>query len=130
MLHVNDNSNDDLFRKAAEDYFLKAEKPDWDTLLHKINTGELPSAEKTPPKKKKYYPLLFLLNSSRSILRLLRLPGGTEKSKKKIEPAERDQPYDSGHTRLYVRGSFAGGHFRSPAYAGLEPLTVQLRIHW
>lgn len=38
MLHVNDDTNDELFRKAADDYFLKAETPDWENLLNKMIT--------------------------------------------------------------------------------------------
>lgn len=44
MLHVNDDSNDELFRRAAEDYILGAENPDWDTFANKINTEFLPPA--------------------------------------------------------------------------------------
>jgi len=50
MLHVNDDTNDELFRKAADDYFLKAETPDWENLLNKMITPN-ESAEDCNKKK-------------------------------------------------------------------------------
>jgi hypothetical protein len=94
MLHVNDDNNDELFRKAAEDYLLRAENPDWETLLTKM-TGTPPSIQANEiltPKKKRH--LLFVLfnwphkkngpNSANSFFRIFRFSSWLEKSKKKI----------------------------------------------
>jgi hypothetical protein len=95
MLHVNEDTNDDLFRKAAEDYLLKAGNPDWNTLLDKINTAPPPSTpiNETVTQKKKKNPLFLFftwphkkerLNGTGFIFRLFRFGSWLEKSKKKI----------------------------------------------
>ena len=97
MLHVNEDSNDKLFRKAAEDYFLKADNPDWESLLNKLNTGEASSAgERVSPQKKQPYGFLYSFFSwylgktrntqSRSVSRLFRFGPWSGKTKKKIDP--------------------------------------------
>jgi len=56
MLHVNEDNNDELFRKAAEDFFLKAGAPDWDGLSNKMQHPAVASANETTgiKKEKKY----------------------------------------------------------------------------
>jgi len=39
MLHVNDDNNDELFRKAAADYFLGADDPNWQEFTDKAGAG-------------------------------------------------------------------------------------------
>jgi hypothetical protein len=86
MLHVNEDNNDELFRKAAEDYSLRANTPDWETLLNKINVIDPPAINETiNQKKKRQYRFLFLFNGSRSIFRIFRFSSWLEKSKKKID---------------------------------------------
>ena len=66
MLHVNEDTNDELFRKAAEDYFLKEDNPDWERLINKIDTINPSSIQEAViPKKKRPSRFLFLLNSSK-----------------------------------------------------------------
>jgi len=95
MLHVNDDNNDELFRKAAEDYLLRAENPDWETLLTKINTGTPPpiQANEIITQKKKRHSLFVFFNwsykknspnSTGSFFRIFRFSAWLEKSKKKI----------------------------------------------
>ena len=56
MLHVNEDNNDELFRKAAEDFFLKADAPDWDGLSNKMQCPAVVSASETAGirKERKY----------------------------------------------------------------------------
>jgi len=56
MLHVNEDNNDELFRKAAEDFFLKADAPDWDGLSNKMQHPAVVSASETAGirKERKY----------------------------------------------------------------------------
>lgn len=85
MVHVNDDTNDELFRRAAEDYFLVANNPDWEKVLTKINTGEASSINKPGlQKKKNHYRFLYLFNSPRSIFRVFRFSAWLEKNKKKM----------------------------------------------
>jgi len=84
MLHVNEDTNDELFRKAAEDYILRADNPDWETILNKMNTGN-PSMNETATRKKRGH-FRFLFTGSRSIFRLFRFSAWLEKGKKKINP--------------------------------------------
>lgn len=60
MLHVNDDSNDELFRKAAEDYFLGANNPDFSTFNSRIDDGVAAPATETncnKEKPKRYYQI-------------------------------------------------------------------------
>jgi hypothetical protein len=88
MLHVNDDNNDELFRKAAADYFLRAENPDWDI------SGIDPSvSEAFTQKKKKNYRLLPSFfswlhhkkkyNRCAAFFRIFRFNVKPEKTKKK-----------------------------------------------
>ena len=43
MLHVNDDTNDELFRRAADDYFLEANGPDWPSLADKMIAAAAPA---------------------------------------------------------------------------------------
>ena len=62
MLQINDNTNDELFRRAADSYPLKTDNPDWEAVLNKINAGDSSSGHDTVPKKRnKNYRFLFLL---------------------------------------------------------------------
>ncbi|GAC1592177.1 MAG: hypothetical protein NVS3B8_05850 [Chitinophagaceae bacterium] len=54
MLHVNEDINDELFRKAAENYFIGADNPDWETVLNKMNTGDATLHETVAPQNKKH----------------------------------------------------------------------------
>jgi hypothetical protein len=84
MLHVNEDTNDELFRKAAEDYYLREDNPDWEKLLDKIETVTPHSTNKTVVSEKKRHSRFLLFNSPRSILRIFRFSSWFEKSKKKI----------------------------------------------
>ena len=58
MLHVNDDNNDELFRKAAADYFLGANNPDFSTVNNKMDDGVVAPVTQTNCKKekqKRYY---------------------------------------------------------------------------
>jgi hypothetical protein len=94
MLHVDDDTNDELFRKAADDYFLKEAVPDWDSLYNKINATPPPAGN--DDKKKRRYKWLFsffyqpfkkmdagIYNSFRGIFGPI---SGSGKAKKKIIP--------------------------------------------
>lgn len=66
MLFVNDDTNnDELFRRAAENYPLKTDNPDWDAVLAKMNTANTGMEEPAPADKKRKknhrYLLLLLL---------------------------------------------------------------------
>ena len=56
MQHVNEDNNDELFRKAAEDFFLKTDAPAWDGLSNKMQQPAVASANETAGirKEKKY----------------------------------------------------------------------------
>jgi len=91
MLHVNDDTNDELFRKAADDYFLKAETPDWENLLNKMITPN-ESAEDCNKKSRNtrrwlylYQPLKRNGAKIRQLLyRILSKHPESKKSKKKV----------------------------------------------
>ena len=53
MLHVNDDNNDELFRKAAADYFLGANNPDFSTVNNKIDDRVVAPVTQTNCKKEK-----------------------------------------------------------------------------
>ena len=59
MLHVNDDSNDEIFRKAANDYFLDAGNPDFNKFVTNADSTIASSAveKDTPDKKRKHYYL-------------------------------------------------------------------------
>jgi hypothetical protein len=85
MLHVNDDTNDELFRKSADDYFLGTNNPDWEKLFNKINIADpTPSTETILQKRKRHSRFLYLFNSYRSIFRISRFNSWLEKNKKKI----------------------------------------------
>jgi len=92
MLHVNDDTNDELFRKAADDYFLKAETPDWENLLNKMITPN-ESAEECNKKKSRNTPrwLYFCKPLKKrgwkirqALHRIFSMHPESEKSKKKV----------------------------------------------
>ena len=62
MLQINEDINDELFRRAAESYPLKTDNPDWETVLAKIN-ADVSFADVIPvaKKRKNNYRFLFLL---------------------------------------------------------------------
>lgn len=60
MLFVNDDVNDELFKKAAGNYPLKTDQPDWDGFLKKMEAGKEPEPP-APRKKRRYFFLLLLL---------------------------------------------------------------------
>jgi len=75
MLHVNDDNNDELFRRAADNYPLKTDSADWDALRTKIDAAASePRPEPVASRKK--YRLLWLL--------LLLIPLGILENKYKI----------------------------------------------
>ena len=83
MLHVNEDTNDELFRRAAEDYFLREDNPDWEKLLDKIETVTTYSINKAIVSEKKRHARFLLFNSPRSILLIFRVGYWFKKSKKK-----------------------------------------------
>ena len=93
MLHVNEDNNDELFRKAAEDYFLGTDNPDWQTFVNKMNSGVSPAMDETATKKKinpGFLSFFFTwvdkrrLNKSSTFLRIFRFSERFGKTKKKI----------------------------------------------
>jgi len=57
-----DDINDELFRRAADNYPLKTDTPDWDAVLNKINTaGPADDTDPVPKKRNKNYRYLLLL---------------------------------------------------------------------
>ena len=97
MLHVNEDNNDDLFRKAAEDYFLSAANPDSETFINKMNADSgVPVNEIVPTDKKKKYGFGFLIskwlhNKTRHtklsfFFRIVSFTLRPGKNKKKINP--------------------------------------------
>jgi hypothetical protein len=62
MLHVSDDNNDELFRRAADNYPLRTDNPDWEALFNKVNAGISSSTpEIVAPKRKNYRFLVLLL---------------------------------------------------------------------
>ncbi|MEP7163298.1 MAG: hypothetical protein ABI741_01320 [Ferruginibacter sp.] len=62
MLQVNDDINDELFRRAADSYPLRTDNPDWDAVLNKMKTGEASGGSDLAVKKSKHnYRWLLLL---------------------------------------------------------------------
>lgn len=62
MLLVMDDINDELFRRAADNYPLKTDTPDWDAVLNKMNTaGPSGDTDPVPKKRNKNYRYLLLL---------------------------------------------------------------------
>ncbi|MEP6750406.1 MAG: hypothetical protein ABJB86_21890 [Bacteroidota bacterium] len=53
MLHVDEDTNDELFRKAAKDYSLGAGTTDWEKLLNRINVIDPGSINETIDQKRK-----------------------------------------------------------------------------
>lgn len=62
MLFVNDenNDNDELFRRASQDYPLKTDSADWEAVRAKMNAAA-DTTEPVLPKKKRNYKFLLLL---------------------------------------------------------------------
>ena len=58
MLHVNDDTNDELFRRAADDYFLKANGPDWPSVADKMIGAAGPAGSEN--KEGRRLPFLYL----------------------------------------------------------------------
>ena len=95
MLHVNEDNNDELFRKAAEGFFLKAGPPDWDDLNQKMEAcissvpDEVPLAEKKITTKLPLSIFKWLydktLKSKSALFRLMGPVRRLRKSKKKID---------------------------------------------
>jgi hypothetical protein len=54
MLYVNDDNDDELFRKAATDYPLRTDSPDWETVSDKI-TDTTALNNNTANKEKRTY---------------------------------------------------------------------------
>ena len=61
MLQVNEDINDELFRRAAESYPLKTDNPEWESVLHKINTADTSAVAEPIAKKRKNNSRWFLL---------------------------------------------------------------------
>jgi len=91
MLHVNDDTNDELFRKAADDYFLKAETPDWENLLNKMITPN-ESAEDCNKKSRNTRRWLYFCQPlkkrgwkiQQALRRIFSIRAESKKSKKKV----------------------------------------------
>lgn len=97
MLHVNDDSNDEIFRKAANDYFLDAGNPDFNKFVSNADNAARPSAVETvitTPKKKRRNLLpafdwaynKITHSWPTSFLRIFRQHSWYGKAKKKINP--------------------------------------------
>ncbi len=62
MLQINEDINDELFRRAAESYPLKTDNPDWEPVLNKMNAdASSTGAEPVAKKRKNNYRFLLLL---------------------------------------------------------------------
>jgi hypothetical protein len=61
MLHLNDDHNDELFRRAAESYPLKTDSSDWDAIRSKMDTTPDNEAVPVAVAKRKQYRFLWLL---------------------------------------------------------------------
>ncbi len=63
MLQINDDINDELFRRAAESYPLKTDNSDWDAVVNKMNSDDTTDEPVVITKKRKnnYRFLLLLL---------------------------------------------------------------------
>ncbi len=61
MLHVDDDINDELMRKAAEDYPLNTDGADWNAVLNKMSPGIFEKEQPVERKRRRYLLLLFLL---------------------------------------------------------------------
>lgn len=60
MLHVNDDNSDELFRRAAENYPLKTDSADFDSVRKKLSATETDN-KKTIVSRPNFKPLLLLL---------------------------------------------------------------------
>ncbi len=65
MLYKNDNL-EELFKKAADDYPLKTDNPDWDSVAAKLNSSKIVAAKNV--KVLKYAAVMFLLLITSSII--------------------------------------------------------------
>lgn len=63
MLQINDDMNDELFRRAAESYPLKTDNADWDAVVNKMNSDDVSDepVSITNKRKNNYRFLLLLL---------------------------------------------------------------------
>ena len=62
MLQINEDINDELFRRASESYPLKTDNPDWEAVLNKMNADtSAAGAEPFAKKRKNNYRFLLLL---------------------------------------------------------------------
>ena len=97
MLHVNDDSNDEIFRKAADDYFLGAGNPNFEKFVSNADDTASPSAIETliptEKKKRRYHLPAFNWGQNKiaynwpfSFFRILRQRLWHKKTKKKINP--------------------------------------------
>src|SRR5258706_9758714 len=97
MLHVNDDNNDELFRKAAENFFLRSDNPDWEAFMNKTNSNIFPSGQEavTAKDKKTYrlFSLIFAWLRNKAIYckssffsRIAKFSVWSGKTKKKINP--------------------------------------------
>jgi hypothetical protein len=93
MLHVDDDTGDQLFRKAAEDYFLPAEAPDWESVCNKMATPLVSDGSKDKRTHPYMGPFLFcyrVLEKSGSrfvkfFLHSIRMVSHSDRTKKKID---------------------------------------------
>lgn len=90
MLHVNDDTNDELFRRAADDYFLEANAPDWPSVLDKIYTAPGDAADNIKDKERRRWVLFFYTPLKRTgnkishTLSWICTAFGLDKAKKKL----------------------------------------------
>ena len=61
MLHVNDDNNDELFRRAAENYPVKTDSADWESLRAKMDAAPAEDDRPIVVAGRKNYRLLWLL---------------------------------------------------------------------
>ena len=61
MLHVNDDNNDELFRRAAEHYPVKTDSADWESLRAKMDAAPTEDDQPVIVGWRKNYRLLWLL---------------------------------------------------------------------
>jgi len=93
MLHVDDDTNDELFRKAADDYFLKEAVPDWDSMYSKIVNAPFPTGNNDKKKQRRKWLFLFFCRLKKMDMgfhspfrAIFRSTSGPEKAKKKMIP--------------------------------------------
>ncbi|CAN5828693.1 hypothetical protein BH11BAC4_BH11BAC4_07100 [soil metagenome] len=98
MLNIKDYHNDELFRRAAENYPLKTDSADWEALRTKLDAAPY-EPQSGPVEKRRKYRFLWLL--------LLLIPFGIIKSKYKFIGNQFNSEHTGSKTTATVQESTA-----------------------